>query len=175
MPIHIQNRRSAPRLTTPQLRAMLRVICTGVGHARSELSVTMTDDATIHEINKTWRHKDKPTDVLSFSQLEGGALPGAKMLGDVIVSYDTAARQAARFGHELGTEIARLLVHGVLHCLGHDHVHGGLQARRMKNEEQRLLALLHEHGLLEESNADPVGCLGGVYAPRAQASTRARR
>ena len=151
MPIHIQNRRSAPRLTTPVLRTMLKTICDGVGHARSELSVTMTDDATIHDINKTWRHKDKPTDVLSFSQLEGEGPQGTGMLGDVIVSYDTAARQAERFGHDLHVEIARLLVHGVLHCLGHDHVHGGAQARRMKREEQRLMALLLEQGLLESA------------------------
>ena len=150
MPIHIQNRRSAPRLTTPLLRTMLRTICAEVGHARAELSVTMTDDTTIHDINKTWRNKDKPTDVLSFSQIEGEGPQASGVLGDVIVSYDTAARQAERFGHSLQVEIARLLVHGVLHCLGHDHVHGGAQARRMKREEQRLMALLLAQVLLTQ-------------------------
>ncbi len=151
MPIYIQNRRSAPRLTTPLLRSMLRSICVGVGHARAELSVTMTDDATIHDINKTWRSKDKPTDVLSFSQIEGEGPQAASVLGDVIVSYDTAARQAERFGHSLQTEVARLLVHGVLHCLGHDHVRGGAQARRMQREEQRLMAQLLQQGLLHQA------------------------
>ena len=64
------------------------------------------------------------------------------VLGDVIISYDTAARQAAAFGHTLDEEVKRLLVHGVLHLLGHDHVHGGHQARLMKAAEARLLRVL---------------------------------
>ena len=112
----------------------------------------MTDDPSIHELNRTWRHKDKPTDVLSFSQLEGedatsdapGTPKGLPVLGDVIISTDTAQRQADAFGHSLDSELQRLLVHGVLHLLGHDHVHGGVQARRMKAEEARLLALLEQ-------------------------------
>lgn len=105
----------------------------------------MTDDAAIREINRTWRHKDKATDVLSFSQVEGEpAPPGTRhvVLGDVIISMDTAQRQAEAIGHSLDDEVQRLLVHGILHLLGHDHVHGGHQARRMKLEEQRLLGIL---------------------------------
>lgn len=106
----------------------------------------MTDDASIQAINRTWRAKDKPTDVLSFSQIEGDEVPApgsrGAVLGDVIISTDTAQRQAERIGHSLDEEIQRLLVHGILHLLGHDHVHGGWQARRMKLEEQRLLGIL---------------------------------
>ena len=116
-----------------------------MGFERAELSVVMTDDATIHDLNRTWRHKDKPTDVLSFSQYEGEGPAGAvPVLGDVIISTDTAQRQAEQIGHSLDDELQRLLVHGVLHLLGHDHVNGGLQARRMKAEEARLLGLLAE-------------------------------
>lgn len=95
-------------------------------------------------LNHTWRHKDRTTDVLSFSQLAGAAWPGAGPvhLGDVVVSVPCAARQAAARGHSLEAEMARLLAHGVLHLVGHDHVHGGTQARRMRAEEQRLLTLL---------------------------------
>lgn len=99
------------------------------------------DDPAIRDLNKTWREKDKPTDVLSFPQMEGKVSKGdfAPCLGDVVISFETAARQAAQLEHSLEAEYRRLLVHGVLHLLGHDHVHGGHQARIMKNEETRLL------------------------------------
>jgi probable rRNA maturation factor len=93
-------------------------------------------------LNNSWRGKDKSTDVLSFSQVEGMAVPpgGPHLLGDVVISMPTAARQAVARGHTLEEEMARLLVHGILHLLGHDHVHGGWQAKKMRAEERRLLA-----------------------------------
>ena len=102
------------------------------------------DDPGIHELNLTWRSKDKPTDVLSFPQAEGKVKPGdfVPCLGDVVISADTAARQAKTIGHSLEDEYRRLLVHGVLHLLGHDHVHGGHPARIMKEQEGRLLDVL---------------------------------
>jgi probable rRNA maturation factor len=80
-----------------------------------ELSVALVDDATIHELNRTYRHKDKATDVLAFPQ----EAPG--LLGDVILSVDTARRQAARHRRPLLAELTMLLAHGLLHLLGHDH------------------------------------------------------
>lgn len=153
MPIIIQNRRQSPRIPTAQIKAMAVVICHGLHIQRPELSIVMTDDETIRQLNSAWRRKDKATDVLSFSQLEGegwqqvkrlGDVPAGMPLGDVIISMDTAARQANTAGHSLAMEIRRLLVHGILHLLGHDHVHGGRQARRMTQEETRLLALLRK-------------------------------
>ena len=135
MPILIQNRRRAPRVGTPFVQNVARIICRGLALVRPELSIVLTDDATIQTLNKQWRGKDKATDVLSFPQHAG-------VLGDVVISMDTAARQALALRHSLEAEVQRLLVHGVLHLLGHDHVHGGLQARRMKQEEQRLMRLL---------------------------------
>jgi probable rRNA maturation factor len=143
MPIHIQNRRKAPKLPTARIKQLAKAVCVGLNLPNAELSIVLTDDATIREINREWRGKDKATDVLSFSQVEA-KLPQMNrvMLGDVIISMDTALRQAESIGHSLDEEFKRLLVHGVLHLLGHDHVHGGLQARRMKNEEKRLLTWL---------------------------------
>lgn len=118
-----------------------------MGFKRPELSILITTDATIHELNLQWRGKDKPTDVLSFPQLEKEEIDPARpglVLGDVVISLDTAAAQAARYGHSLEGEVRRLLVHGVLHLIGHDHVHGGWQARRMKEEEARLLRAVEE-------------------------------
>jgi len=119
-----------------------------LGFRRVELSIVLTGDDEVHALNRSWRAKDKPTDVLSFSQMEGeGALTaahGVKVLGDVVISLDTAAAQAEAAGLTLEEEVGRLLVHGVLHLLGHDHVHGGPQARRMRAEERRLTALLDD-------------------------------
>ena len=95
------------------------------------------DDASIQELNQKWRGKDQPTDVLSFPQ----GTP--THLGDIVISLPTARRQAERFQHSLQTELQRLLIHGILHLLGYDHVHGGWQARKMKEQEERLLSLLN--------------------------------
>jgi len=94
-----------------------------LGHA--ELSVLLTNDAQIHALNLQHREKDKPTDVLSFPLDEGGgadgAVSGTRVLGDVVISLDTAARQARARKRELLPEVRFLLAHGLLHLLGYDH------------------------------------------------------
>lgn len=104
-----------------------------------ELSVLVTDDPGIRVLNREWRRKDRPTDVLSFPA--GEPPPGStgpRHLGDVIVSLDTARRQARARRHRLADELDLYLVHGLLHLLGHDH-HRGPDARRMAALESRLL------------------------------------
>jgi len=91
-----------------------------------ELSVALVDDATIHSLNRDYRNKDRPTDVLAFAMREGeplAALPEGQleMLGDVIISVETATRQAERARRSLLDEVTMLLAHGLLHLLGHDH------------------------------------------------------
>jgi len=87
------------------------------------LSVLWTGDAEIHELNRDYRSKDQPTDVLSFPFWEGETLfEGAPIpLGDLVLSLETAARQASELHHSLEREIAFLAVHGTLHLLGFDH------------------------------------------------------
>ena len=80
-----------------------------------QLSLTLCDDAFIHALNREYRSVDRPTDVLSFP------LDDDVLLGDVVISLDTAAAQAAQRGHELRDELRVLLVHGLLHVLGYDH------------------------------------------------------
>ena len=88
-----------------------------------ELSIALVDDATIHGLNHTYRHKDKATDVLAFplQELAPPSLPAPGLLGDVILSVETARRQAARHRRPLLAELTMLLAHGLLHLLGHDH------------------------------------------------------
>jgi probable rRNA maturation factor len=118
-----------------------------LGRAEDELSVLLCDDATIQPLNRDWRGKDKPTDVLSFPQVEGEIGDGPELLGDVVISLDTAARQAAERGHSVEAEVDVLLVHGLLHLLGYDH-HDPEEEADMRAEEARVLAAL---------GRDPVG------------------
>ncbi len=88
-----------------------------------DLSILITDDSEIHELNKTYRGVDRPTDVLAFPQSEDvpSPTPSSSLLGDVVISYETAARQAVEQNHSLGKEIFILLAHGIIHLLGYDH------------------------------------------------------
>lgn len=110
-----------------------------------ELSVVVTSDAEIRELNWRYRHVDRPTDVLSFSQLEGPAgfptPPGApRSLGDIVISYDRVRVQAREYGHSERRELAYLAVHGLLHLLGYDH---GTE------EERRRMRVAEESALVE--------------------------
>ncbi len=112
----------------------------------AELSIVLCDDATMAPLNQQWRGKEGPTDVLSFPQEEGEALalpPGMpRQLGDLVISVDTAARQADELGHDLRAELQVLVVHGLLHLLGYDHETGSEDAAVMRAEEDRVLTLL---------------------------------
>ncbi len=105
-----------------------------------ELSIVLTDDARIKALNATWRDKDVATDVLSFPQQEDEDVVGG-LLGDLVISVETAAAQAAEVGHDLQTELRVLLVHGLCHLLGYDHLAPD-EAAAMRDEEQRLLTVL---------------------------------
>jgi probable rRNA maturation factor len=114
-----------------------------------ELSLLITDDATVRDLNKKYRGKDKTTDVLSFaldadkrSDAAAGFVmpPGEKVhLGEVIVSYPKAVEQAAERKHPVEDELALLVVHGVLHLLGYDHDKLARE-REMRSMEQRVLS-----------------------------------
>ncbi len=107
----------------------------------TELSVMFVDDAEIRELNARWRGIDKPTDVLSFPLRGSGEIAAqAPQLGDIVVSVETARRQAAEYGHSLEREIGFLLVHGLLHLLGEDH-ETPEQDARMRARQRELLGV----------------------------------
>ena len=99
--------------------------------ASGELSVVVVGDRRMRRLNRLFRGKDRPTDVLSFPQ-------GGGVIGDVVISLDTARRQAREGGWTLARELRLLVAHGILHCLGHDH-EDRRGARRMAAAERRLL------------------------------------
>jgi probable rRNA maturation factor len=113
----------------------------------AEISVTFVDDERIHELNKMHRDVDRSTDVLSLPLGENGVYDkdletGACLLGDIVISVETAVRQAYTYGHSLQREIGFLTVHSMLHLLGYDHVNGGIEAVRMREKEERVLSEL---------------------------------
>lgn len=93
-----------------------------LGRSDAELSILLCDDATIRELNRSYRGKDRPTDVLAFAMGEGeGAELAGLLLGDVVISLETARRQASDRGLAIAFEVTFLLAHGVLHLVGYDH------------------------------------------------------
>lgn len=99
-------------------------------------------DAEIHALNRDYRGKDRPTDVLSFSLREGESGEMSAALGDVVISLDTAVRQAAENGFTLAEEVDRLFIHGILHLAGYDHEISPREERRMKRKESEMRELL---------------------------------
>jgi len=137
-------RSGLPAVDAGLLRSRASRVLRALGHSRSELSVALVDDAHMRELNAGYRGKDRATDVLSFSLLEGaGAEHRGRLLGDVVIGVETAARQARERRRGLDTEVARLLIHGTLHLLGHDHERDD-EARIMQAEERRLWRVLRE-------------------------------
>lgn len=110
-----------------------------------ELSVTVLDDEGIREINRDHRGKDQPTDVLSFSLLEGEELAAGAdeplVLGDLVISLERARAQAAEYGHSLERELGFLVAHGLLHILGWDHQTSEDEAAMMARAEEILGSL----------------------------------
>ncbi|MBQ8311188.1 MAG: rRNA maturation RNase YbeY [Clostridia bacterium] len=114
-----------------------------------EVSVTFTDDAQIHALNKKFRGVDKPTDVLSFPlfDYEGTSEEPPvdemmEMLGDVVLSLETAQRQATEFGHSFEREVAFLTVHSMLHLLGYDHETGEDDEKDMRERQRAIMERL---------------------------------
>lgn len=107
----------------------------------AEVSVLLTDNAQVRELNRIWRQQDKPTNVLSFPATSVAGLEKAPMLGDIVVAGETVADEALAEGKTVSDHLSHLLVHGFLHLLGHDHLTDA-QAEIMENLERKILASL---------------------------------
>jgi probable rRNA maturation factor len=132
------------------LRADADRLMRAVGLADCELSLTLTSDRAMRRLNRDFRGIDAATDVLSFSQIEqaGSAPPEPRSVknspglpvGDVVISIDTAVRQAREYRVSPASRLRRLLIHGLLHLLGYDHERSATDARRMFARERTLAA-----------------------------------
>jgi probable rRNA maturation factor len=130
--------RGAARFDRALLRRRARGVLAAQGLAEAELSLALVSDAESAALNRAHRGRRGPTDVLSYSLLEGAhAERRGALLGDVVIAMGVAAQQAERIGHSLDDELLRLLIHGVLHLLGFDHQRAA-DARRMRARERAL-------------------------------------
>ncbi len=131
----------------PDPQAFARDILARVapGDADAEVGVLFADDAFVRGLNARWRGQDKPTNVLSFpaatASAPGSALPGPRSLGDIVLAYETVAREAGEAGKPFDHHAAHLLVHGFLHLLGYDH-ETDAEATVMEACEVRILETL---------------------------------
>jgi len=121
-----------------------------LGCPSSELSIAIVGDRTIRTLNRDYLEKDRPTNVISFSMQEGefGSV-NPELLGDVVISADTTAREAEESGISFWERLVFLLMHGILHLTGYDHERSGEEeARRMEAKEQEIFALLKKEELV---------------------------
>jgi len=136
--IELRTEVPVPEIEPKTLKATAQRLLSATGRGTAELSVLLTGDAQMRALNRTHRGKDKATDVLSFPAPSPRSRHAARAtLGDIAISVDTARRQAAEYDAPLQSEIHRLLIHGILHVLGHDH-HDARERAIMEAEEKRL-------------------------------------
>ena len=147
----ISNHQKAVKIPTG-VRMLVRRCCNAVLQLEqfphnAEISVVFIDNDQIQELNREYRGKDMPTDVLSFPMGENGEYEinhdtDAVILGDVAISMEKAVEQAYKYDHSLEREIGFLTAHSVLHLLGYDHEQGGLDRVRMREKEEQVMTQL---------------------------------
>lgn len=151
MKIAIENRQSRHQIRKRPLRSVARKILSASGCPDAQLSILIVDDVMIQEINRDYLNKDRPTNVISFAMQEGeGGGVQPDLLGDVVISAETAARDAAEAQTSFESELYFLLLHGILHLLGYDHERGSqAEAKRMEAREREIFSLVREEFLVE--------------------------
>ena len=143
MAIQVQNRQRGISINTRCVKRDLNRAMVYVECVDCELSVVFGNDRLLHDLNRSYRHKDRPTNVLAFPQeAVSDTGPTVQMLGDVIVSLPTAAREAEDLGQPLEARVLYLLIHGLLHLLGYDHEASTAAQDLMDAKEQEILAYL---------------------------------
>lgn len=149
MSISIQNRQKRQRVDTGRLRRSLLRLLKALNCKDSEISVLLVDDDQIREINKTYLQRDRPTNVISFSMTEGAfGHIHPDILGDIILSTETAARDALTGHLDFMDEMEFLLIHGLLHLIGYKHENTGAdETEMMKIRERELFFMLRHYDL----------------------------
>lgn len=180
MPVAIICRSASARRYERGLRAdgvaLLRIL--GLEHC--ELSLVVVGDRAIRTLNREFRAKDQATDVLSFPQFEdkaelktlarGGAKDAPPIpIGDIVISIETASRQARELEQSAAARLRTLLIHGLLHLTGYDHERSAAEARRMFKREHQLAELM---GVASSSRVGAVGSL--LWSPAAMPERRAK-
>jgi len=140
MEVLVKSHLQKPRIALNKIEELTKKILQLLNVQADEVSIIFVSDKEMIHYNQTYRSVPQPTDVLSFS-LEGLTPEGKRNLGDIIISLETASRQAEEFGHSLEQEVKILLIHGLIHLLGYDHI---TDQGEMKVKEAEVLRGLEE-------------------------------
>lgn len=135
MPVSVE----APRGFALPLRSLVTQVVKAESRRVGDITVVLSDDATLRALNRQWRGLDKATDVLSFAydehEADAATLP---VTGDLVISMDRVREQARRYRVSEGAELARLVIHGVLHLCGHDHMRPAERSAMREREDQAM-------------------------------------
>jgi probable rRNA maturation factor len=142
MSIYFENRQKRQKLNLRRRRASVKKILAELACSEADVSVVFVNDAQIRDFNRTYLARDNATNVISFSMREGEFSDvNPSLLGDIVISVDTALRDAKREGIPLEDEVDYLLIHGILHLLGYDHERSGREAAQKMEKIQNDLFL----------------------------------
>jgi probable rRNA maturation factor len=143
MGILIDNRQNSHRISLVKIRKKARVILDALGSPEAELSILFVDDAAIAQLNRQYLSRPGPTNVIAFAMREGEfADVSPQLLGDVVISLDTAEREGNESGIALEDRLDELLVHGILHLFGYNHEKNTADARVMAEKSAALMELI---------------------------------
>ena len=147
MEIQIQNKKKHKQIRTSQILRTAETLLNALGKPDAELSILVVSDDEIAEMNRQYLQRQGPTNVISFPMNEGEFNDiNPELLGDVVISVDTAEREAKEAGIDIIERFNDLLIHGILHLLGYDHETGDADAERMAEKSKYLKKILQTKG-----------------------------
>ena len=145
MEVQIGNRQDNHRISEKKIRQTASVILNALDYPDAELSILIVDDQQIAQLNRQYLNREGPTNVIAFPMRQGRFSDIApNLLGDVVISADTARREAQSAGTSMQDRFDQLLIHGILHLLGYDHENTAAETQKMEAKTNELLQLLEE-------------------------------
>ena len=147
MTIQIENKQKRYKISKRNIRHTVNNLLKCLNCQHKEVSISFVDDSVIRELNNQYLGKNKPTNVLSFSLQEGKFTEiNPNILGDIVISIDTAERDALKGSLTISQEIDFLIIHGLLHLLGYNHENTSREeTNKMQNMEKMLFKILHQY------------------------------
>jgi probable rRNA maturation factor len=145
MPLFIRNESRRFKINSRNLKKQVNIVLQHLSLEEKELSVLLVNDQKIKNLNQSFRDKNTPTDVLSFPQFEDEEGFDSILLGDVVVSLETAQWQAKEHGLTFEEEVVLLITHGLLHLLGYDHEISAKEEKLMQKKTLELFQLIFPH------------------------------
>jgi probable rRNA maturation factor len=145
MEVLIDNRQSACEIKLKKIQQTVKVILGALNCPDGEISILIVDDPQIEKLNQKYLNRTGPTNVIAFPMREGEfSHLSPQLLGDVVISTDTAAKEAQNSGMRMKQRFNELLVHGILHLFGYDHETSNQAARKMEKKSRELLDLIRD-------------------------------